>query len=383
MRYNDLLPIQISMVVGIDASRYGHPEATGVEWYSFHLLNELMPLLGREHNTEVRLYSPQDFKPRSDLPFNVRKRIIPFPRFWTVLRLSAEMILKPVDVLFVPSHTLPMFPPKKSIITIHDVAFKHLKDSYSWFQMWLLNRSTKKAVKKAWKLIVPSAATKQDLINFYSCDPDKIVVIPHGSPELPPFQRWPEAEVEKYLEHFFLKDRDLFVLYVGRLETKKNLRRLIEGFSRFSVEFPGWKLILAGKRGVGFDEIWKYVVEHKLEKNVFAPGYITEREKSFLFENCRIFAFPSLYEGFGLPVLEAFAHRKPVLTSKTSSLPEVAGNAAFLVNPEKVEEISVGLKRLASDGVLVTQLIGREEAQLKQFSWEKAAQKTYETLFGF
>ncbi len=371
------------MVVGIDASRYGHQEATGVEWYSFHLLNELIPLLGREHNTEVRLYAQNDFQPKADLPFNVRKRVIPFPRFWTVLRLSAEMVFKPVDVLFVPSHTLPMFAPKKSIITIHDVAFKHLKDSYSWFQLWLLNRSTKKAVKKAWKLIVPSEATKLDLINFYRCDADKIVVIPHGSPEIQPFERWSEQEVQSYKEQFFMKDRDLFILYVGRLETKKNLKRLVEAFSRFSVEFAGWKLILAGKRGLGFEDIWKKVLELKLEKSVFAPGYVTEREKSFLLENCRIFAFPSLYEGFGLPVLEAFAHRKPVLTSKTSSMPEVAGNAAFLVNPEKVEEISVGLKRLASDGVLVTQLVGKEEAQLRKFSWEKAAQATYHTLFGF
>jgi len=371
------------MVVGIDASRYGHPEATGVEWYSFHLLNELFPLLGREHNTEVRLYSPADFKPRVDLPFNVHKRVIPFPRFWTLLRLSAEMIFKPVDVLFVPSHTLPMFAPKKSVITIHDVAFKYLKDSYSRFQMWLLDRSTKKAVKKAWKLIVPSTATKQDLIKFYHCDPEKIIVIPHGAPEVVPFQRWTDAEINQHHEQFFMKSRDLFVLYVGRLETKKNLRRLVEGFARFSVEFPGWKLILAGKRGIGFEDIWKKVLELKLEKNVFAPGYVTEREKTFLLENCRIFAFPSLYEGFGLPVLEAFAHRKPVLTSKTSSLPEVAGDAAFLVNPEKVEEISVGLKRLASDGVLVTQLIGREEAQLKKFSWERSARTTFDTLFGF
>lgn len=371
------------MVVGIDASRYGHEEATGVEWYSFHLLNELIPLLGREHNTEVRLYAPKDFTPKAELPFNVKKGIIPFPRFWTLLRLSVEMILKPVDVLFVPSHTLPMFSPKKSIITIHDVAFKRLKGAYAPKQMLLLDRSTKKAVKKAWKLIVPSQATKKDLMKFYKCPPDKIVVIPHGAPEVVPFQRWTDAEVEEYKKQFFMKDRDLFILYVGRLETKKNLLRLVEAFGRFSVEFSGWKLILAGKRGVGFEEIWKKVLELKLEKNVFAPGYINEREKAFLLENCRIFAFPSLYEGFGLPVLEAFAHRKPVLTSKTSSLPEVAGNAAFLVNPEKVAEISVGLKRLASDGILVTQLIGREEAQLKKFSWEKAAQATYDTLFGF
>jgi len=371
------------MIVGIDASRYSHKEATGVEWYSFHLLNELIPLLGREHNTEVRLYAPADFKVATDLPFNVKKRIIPFPKFWTLLRLSAEMIFKRVDVLFVPSHTLPMFCPKKSVITIHDVAFKYLKDSYSWFAMWLLNRSTKKAVKKAWKLIVPSEATKQDLMKFYACDPNKIVVIPHGAPEVKPFERWTDGEIQQCRDLFFLKDKDLFVLYVGRLESKKNLQRLVEAFGRFLVEFPGWKLILAGKRGLGFEEIWKKVLELKLENNVFAPGYISEREKIFLLENCRIFAFPSLYEGFGLPVLEAFAHRKPVLTSKTSSLPEVAGNAALLVNPEKVEEIGVGLKRLASDGVLVTQLIGREEAQLKKFSWEKAGKATYEVLFGF
>jgi glycosyltransferase involved in cell wall biosynthesis len=369
------------MVVGIDASRYGHPEATGVEWYSFHLLNELIPLLGREHNTEIRLYAPADFKVSVDLPFNVKKRIIPFPRFWTVLRLSAEMVFKPVEMLFVPSHTLPMFAPKKSVITIHDVAFKHLKSSYSWFQMRLLDRSTRKAVKKAWKLIVPSEATKRDLVTFYRCDPAKIVVIPHGAPEVEPFERWSEAEIKACRELFMMRDRDLYVLYVGRLETKKNLQRLIEAFGRFSVEFAGWKLILAGKRGVGFEEIWKKVMDLKLEKSVFAPGYVTEREKSFLLENCRIFAFPSLYEGFGLPVLEAFAHRKPVLTSKTSSLPEVAGNAAYLVNPEKVEELSVGLKRLASDGILVTQLVGREAAQLQKFSWEKAAKETYETLF--
>lgn len=371
------------MVVGIDASRYGHPEATGVEWYSFHLLNELMPMLGREHNTEIRLYAPKDFEMKADMPFNVRKRIIPFRRFWTLIRLSAEMLLKPVDMLFVPSHTLPLFAPKKSVITIHDVAFKHLKGSYSPFQMWLLDRSTRKAVKKCWKLIAPSEATKKDLVEFYHCDPEKIVVIPHGAPEVPPFQHWTEDELKKFQEQFFMKQRDLFILYVGRLESKKNLQRLVEAFGRFSVEFPGWRLILAGKRGLGFDEIWKKVIDLKLEKSVFAPGYITEREKAFLLENCRIFAFPSLYEGFGLPVLEAFAHRKPVLTSKTSSLPEVAGNAAFLVNPEKVEEISVGLKRLASDGVLVTQLIGREEDQLKKFSWEKSARATYETLFGF
>ncbi len=369
------------MKIGIDASRYGHSQATGVEWYSYHLLNELIPLLGREHKSKVYLYSPREFEIDTDLPFNVKKRIIPAKRFWTMFRLSFELIRHPVDLLFVPSHTLPPVLPAKSVITIHDVAFRHFKKCYSRFQYWLLELSTRRAVKKGWRIIVPSEATKKDLIEFYSCDPDKVVVIPHGAPDYPKILQFSGMEKEKLLKQFKLYQDDLFIFYVGRLEAKKNLSRLIEGFARFLKEFPDWKLVMAGKRGVGFEEIWATVSRLGLEKNVIMPGYITEREKLFLMHACRILAFPSLYEGFGLPVLEGFSLRRPVLTSKSSSLPEVAGDAAYLVDPEKVEEIGVGLKRLASDGFYVNQLINKGEKQVSKFDWEKAARQTYDVLF--
>lgn len=369
------------MVLGIDASRYGHSSSTGVEWYSYYLLNELVPMLGRDHNTEVRLYSPRDFTINSDIPLNVTKRIIPAARFWTTLRLSLEMFINPIDMLFVPSHTFPLIFPKKSVITIHDVAFKYFKECYSKFEYFLLDRSTKKAVRKAWKIIVPSEATKLDLINLYDCNEKKIVVIPHGAPDFPKLINWGTEEKERFLKQFHLKDNDLFVFYIGRLETKKNLSRLVEGFGRFLKEFPDWKLILAGKRGQGFESILKTVGDLGLGEQVIMPGYVTEREKLFLLSACRIIAFPSLYEGFGLPVLEGFAIRRPVLSSKRSSIPEVAGKGAFLVNPEKVEEISVGLKRLASDGYFVNQLINQGDHQLSKFNWENTAQRTFDVIF--
>lgn len=370
------------MKIGIDASRYGGKEATGVEWYSYHLLNELIPLLGREHTSKAFLYSPWEINFVTDLPFNVKPRVIPARRFWTVLRLSYELLAHPVDRLFVPSHTLPLIIPKKSIITIHDTAFRRFKHCYSRLQYALLEYSTRRAVKKSWKIIVPSEATKKDLIDLFHCPSGKIVVIPHGAPEYPKILNFGTIEKERMLKRFSLSNDDLFVLYVGRLESKKNLARLIEGFSRFLKEFPDWKLVLAGKNGVGHAEIALAVTRLGLENNVILPGYVSEREKLFLMSACRIMAFPSLYEGFGLPVLEGFAMRRPVLTSRGSSLPEVAGNAAFLVDPLKAEEIGVGLKRLASDGFFVNQLINKGEKQVARFEWEKAARQTYEVLFG-
>lgn len=371
------------MKVGIDVSRYGHSEATGVEWYSYHLLNEMMPLLGRDHQYEFQLYSPTAVKFDVDLPFNVSTRVIPFFRIWTLLRLSWEMITHPVDILFIPSHILPFFCPKKTIITIHDVAFVHIPEVYSKKQLYYLKWNAKRSVKKASKIIVPSEATKRDLIEHFGADASKISVVYHGGPQIEKFPATPiAAETDQHFEKFQLKLRDLFILFVGRLETKKNLPRLLEAFKRFLVEFPDWKIILAGKPGVGYETIVKKIEELGLQKNVLLPGYITEKEKIFLLEHCRIFAFPSLYEGFGLPVLEAFKYGKPVLTSKTSSMPEVAGNAAFLVNPEKVEELSVGLKRLAQDGMMVSKYIQQGEQQLKKFTWDKAAEETVKIILG-
>lgn len=375
------------MKIGIDASRYKIKEPTGVEWYSYHLLNYLIPLLGTDHQVEATLYTQQKTAFETELPFNVKEKVIPQRRLWTMIRLSWEMLIRPIDLLFVPSHILPLCLPKKTVVTVHDIAFKMpgFEKAYDFKNKFLLNWSTRRAVKKAYKIIVPSEATKNDLINIYKCKAEKIFVIPHGGPDItgennPLLKKWKSEDVQKILERVGLKEGDLTILYVGRIEFKKNLVKLVEGFSRFLKEYPGWKLVLAGKNGMGAEEVTAKIDELGLSKSVVMTGYISEEEKRYLLNKCRVFAFPSKYEGFGLPILEAFAYRRPVLTSKVSSMPEVAGKAAFLVDPDNVAEISVGLKRLVADGVLISKLIGEGDRQLEKFDWEKAARETFEVI---
>ena len=159
-------------MIYIDASRYNNTEKrTGVENYSYFLINELV----KAHPKEIILITPK----KIELP--VPQIVIPFPRLWTHLRLSWEIFkTKNIQRLFVPSHVLPLFYAKKSVITIHDVAFKDSPQSYSWKSRWYLNWAAKFAVKNAYKIIVPSEKTKEDLIKFYHCEESKIAVIPLG-----------------------------------------------------------------------------------------------------------------------------------------------------------------------------------------------------------
>lgn len=375
------------MKIGIDASRYSHASATGVEWYSWHIINNLIKQADK--NDKLVLYSREpilaDFAkvPSATLSRNIpaENKVLHARRLWTLKRLSKEMKVDPPDVLFVPSHTLPLNLPKRTVITIHDVAFKYLRKAYSFFQYHYLDWSTNFAVKHATKIIVPSQATASDLKNFYNCPEGKLVVIPHGFSE-------PEAldervfENSEILKYFNINQNMKYILFVGRLESKKNLVRLVIAFAEFLKKYPDFKLILAGKRGLGFDEILKTVNQKEIFDKVIMPGYITEHEKHALYKYCQFFVFPSLYEGFGLPILEAFYYKKPVLTSNVSSLPEVAGEAVYYVDPYDPEAILKGLYTLAAKDEYVDELINKGQEKLKEFSWEKATKETLKVLHG-
>jgi len=374
------------MRIGIDASRYNSKNPTGIELYTNYLLDHLIPILGRDHTNEVILYTngKKDFA--FSLPFNCSEKIIKRHRLWTVLGLSKEMLFNKPDVLFIPSHTFPFFAPKKAYITIHDLGFMHLElnDCYSEKEKKMQVYQAKRALEISKKIIVPSNSTKEDLIRFFRCDENKIEVVYHGGPDWMKELSIGSFSVDKKNElygKFGLREGELFMLYVGRIEFKKNLIKLIEGFKRFSGEFLNWKLVLAGGDGFGASEIKELVGELGLSDQVLFTGYVNNEEKAFLYKFCRNVVYPSKFEGFGFNVLEAFMFKKPLICSNRGSLKEIAGegNAVF-VNPDKVEEISVSMKRMAIDPMITNKVLINSEHRIKAFDWEKAANETAKVI---
>ncbi|PKL36702.1 hypothetical protein CVV38_02245 [Candidatus Peregrinibacteria bacterium HGW-Peregrinibacteria-1] len=369
------------MIIGVDGSRYRENDATGVEWYSYFIIKELMRLTAeRAHELKLKIYVGDEDSAHWNLMPGVEVKVVEAKRLWTLRALSKEIKHSPIDVLFIPSHVLPLFRPKKSVITIHDVAFCHFKEVYGFFQRLYLNWSTRYAVKHANVLIVPSKATKDDLVKFFQAAPGKIVVIKHGFKEpkpKPDMRLFAESDAFSY---FGLSPESKYLLFVGRLESKKNLERVVEAFKLFSEKHPDYKLVLAGKRGVGAEAIIRKVNKLKLADKVVMPGYVSEEEKATLYEYCQGVVFVSLYEGFGLPVLESFHYRKPILVSNSSSLSEVAGDAGIVVDPMSVKEIAEGMCDLIEDSALVGNLVARGAKRLEDYSWKDSGRETMKVL---
>ena len=350
------------MLIGIDASRAVAACPTGTEVYSRRLIQALLTL---ESPHRFRLYlrstSPANTFPGAEL------RVIPFPRLWTHLRLSWEMAHRPPDVLFVPAHVLPLIHPRVSLATVHDLGYLYFPEAHPWRQRLYLDLSTRWNARIAAHLLADSEATKADIVAHYGTPPEKITVAYPGRDETLAPVRDP-ASIEAVKARYGIAG-DYF-LYLGTLQPRKNLARLIAAFAALP---PETVLVLAGKRGWLYEDLFAQVGRLSLEGHVLFPGYVPDEDKAALLSGAVAFVFPSLYEGFGLPVLEAQACGCPVITSTTSSPPEVAGDAALLVNPSDTEAITAAMQRIASDSGLRKTLIERGFVNVRRFSWAACA----------
>jgi len=369
----------VPCVVGIDASRAQSAAPTGTEGYSFHLIRALLPLfptLGNDYRARLyfrRKALPEERPQPSDLDGNapyVERRFIPFPRLWTHFRLSWEMLNCPPDLLFVPAHLLPLYPSRRTLVTIHDLGYRFFPEAHPWAQRFYLDWGTRRDARQATHLLADSKATRDALIREYQVPEFKITVAyPGYDATLAPVTD-PEALQAVRLRY---KIPGPYILYLGRIQPRKNLLRVVNAFAKVLPDHPELTLVLAGPTGWMAEPILVRVKELQLEQKVLFPGYIAEEDKAALLSGALFFVFPSLYEGFGFPVLEAQACDTPVLTSMTSSLPEVAGKSAMLIDPLNEESIASCMAYLARDEAMRRYLVGRGRENLRRFSWQETA----------
>jgi len=326
------------MLIGIDASRANKSERTGVEWYSYHLI-EQFKRLDKDNRYFLYTNKPLDGALKN-CPPNFVERVLRWflPRSWTLGRLSWEMKFgKEIpDVLFVPAHTIPIFNPKKSIVTVHDIGFEHLPEAYHWANKFYHKFIIHFIKRFATRLIAVSRFTKEDLVKTYEIPAEKISVVYNGydSESYKPVADAAARLKEKYGFDF------PFVLFIGRLEGKKNICRLVEAFGVFKRKYPmdRRKLILVGKAGIDaeLEKAKKKIIESGLERDVIFPGWVAQEDLPPFLSAADVFFFPSLFEGFGIPIVEAMACGCPVICSNTTSLPEVANEAALMFDPLNV-----------------------------------------------
>ena len=391
------------MKIAININELTLQQNTGVKVYT----REIVRALGRiDKKNEYVLYSSGGeqkflFPTAENFKLKTSKSRLPF---WTYTKLPQEIKKDQPDVLFMPIQAVPFFKKPKNmkiVVTVHDLAFLLFPNHFTRKDRFLLNFHTKRAVRMADKIITPSEATRRDIARFYGIDEDKIEVIWHGiTPPNPPL-----SGGEQTLP--FLggvgggKKYNSYILFVGSIQPRKNITGLIEAFE--AVKNPpnpplsggehssspslggvrggkSLQLIICGGRGWMADKIYKRAKESKFSKDIIFTGSVSDEERDELYKNALIFALPSLYEGFGLPVLEAMSFGISCVVGDNSSLSEIAGKSALLVDANNSNDIAEKINLLLSDSELRKDLSRRGVENAKRFSWNRAGEKTLSVL---
>ncbi len=346
------------------------PKRVGSSEFCFQLLKKINEI---DTKNEYTIYLPQN--PTSDMPKenkNWKYEIIPNTKLWTIFGLSKRLIKeKNLDLFFSPTHYAPIFLSCSQVISILDVSYKHFPEMFPKKDLLKLAIWGKFSINNAEKIITISNSSRDDIINEYKVPKSKVEVIPVGIKEV---------KVSKMDKSDFIKKYNLsnpYVLFVGTLQPRKNITKLIEAFSELKTENLKPKtdldLVIVGRKGWDFENILSAPKKFNIEDKVKFLDNVTNEDLPLFYKNAEIFVLPSLYEGFGLPILEAMQNDCPVVASNISSLPEAGGNAALYFDPNNAEDIAKTIEKVVSDKRLREDMIRKGKEQIKKFSWEKSA----------
>jgi len=361
------------MLIGIDASRAVAGQRTGTEAYAYHLIQALISLTA-EQAIRLRLYfngpPPEDLLAHAP---HVEPVIIPFPRLWTHFRLAWELHRRPPDLFFTPAHVIPWSYLGRSAVTVHDLGYHHFPQTHPWWQRAYLRWSTRHNGRRAHIILADSAATKTDLIQFDQIPAAKIkVVYPGAPPGLQPVTA--AAELATVARRYQIEPP--YLLYLSTIQPRKNLVRLVAAYA--DLPQPAPQLVIAGKMGWLAEPILAAIraLPPAVQACIVLPGYVDERDKAALLSGATAVVYPSLYEGFGFPVLEAQLCGTAVICANTSSLPEVAGDGALLVDPLDTAGLTAAMQQVIMDADLRRRLIVQGQVNAARFTWENAARQT-------
>lgn len=356
------------MLIGIDANEANLTQnRVGINQYAFNLLHALYKL-SSPHQFVIYLKTP----PLPDMPApktNWRYRVIPFPKLWTQTRLPFDLFThfpRP-DVFFSMTHYAPRWSPIPTVVAVMDLGFLTSRDQFTTKDFNQLKSWTGYSVKQAAQVIAISEYTKSDIESNYQVHDVTVTYPGYDSLIFKPTHN------SKVLAKYHI--RSPYFLFLGSLRPSKNITGLIRAYHEGNFS---QKLVIAGKKGWLYDEIFKLTKDLKLESQILFTGFIEESEVPVLMTSADAFVMPSLFEGFGIPVLEAMACGVPVVVSKVASLPEVAGDAGIYVDPNDSDSIVSALK--TATGPDRAKFVARGLKRVKLFSWPNCARQTLACL---
>lgn len=363
----------VNRLIAIDIREATRGKRAGKGWYTLQLVREI---LTQDKKNQYILYTDQPFPEFSNFE-NATQKFFPPRSFIWHYKVMQDMKKNPPDIFFAPtSYIIASFAPKnlKTVVTVHDLVAWLAPNRHNKKATFIEHRTLPGALKKACHIITISESTKSDLQKLFYIPQEQISVI-HCAAGKAFHEMNLEEKIAAAIE---LKTPGKFIISVGTLEPRKNYVTLLKAFAKFRKKNPEIHCIIIGSKGWSHREIIKTVEALKINESVHFPDYISEENLVKYYNLASLFVYPSLYEGFGIPILEAMQCACPVITSNCSSMPEVSGEAALLIDPKNIDEISQKMEEVFMNKKMQQTMKEKGLEQARKFSWRKSAAQLLE-----